>query len=273
MRYLAIGHICQDLVPGGWTFGGTVTYASRVARALGCAVSVLTSTAPDLDLSLALGDCEVLRIPSDHTTTFENTYTSAGRHQRLHAVAARLTPDRFDAALTADIAHLAPVAQEVDVAWLDRFSSALIGVTPQGWLRQWDAEGVVRPIEWTQANEVISRADAVVLSIEDIGHDEDLAQAWARHAKLLVVTRGAAGCTVMTRGAALAVPTRQVEVVDATGAGDVFAASFFVRLRQTGDPIEAARFANYLATSSVTRPGLQGVPTPMEIKQCLLSMP
>jgi sugar/nucleoside kinase (ribokinase family) len=64
------------------------------------------------------------------------------------------------------------------------------------------------------------------------------------------------------------VPTHPVEVVDATGAGDIFAASFLVRLRESGDPIAAARFASCLASQSITRRGLDSIPLPAEIDQC-----
>jgi sugar/nucleoside kinase (ribokinase family) len=60
--------------------------------------------------------------------------------------------------------------------------------------------------------------------------------------------------------------------VDATGAGDVFAAAFFVRLLTTRDPWEATRFATLLASHSVTRAGLDGIPTPREIEECLLEV-
>ncbi len=273
MHYLAIGHICQDLIPGGWMFGGAATYSSRAAHALGCAVQVVTSAAPDLDLTPALGEIEVLRLPADHTTTFENTYTPAGRHQRIHTVAAHLAPDCFSALFTPDIVHLAPIAQEVDLAWLDRFPGALIGVTPQGWMRQWDAQGTVSPIEWAQAATVLPRADVVIISLEDVAHDKKLAAGWAQLAQLLVVTHGATGCTVMTPTTAIDVPTIQVDTVDATGAGDIFAACFLVRYQQTGDPIAAARFANFLASRSITRRGLDSIPTQAEIEQCLSSMP
>jgi sugar/nucleoside kinase (ribokinase family) len=268
MHYLAIGHICQDLLPDGWMFGGAATYSARTARALGCQVQVITSLRADVDVRPALNGVEVINYPSEHTTTFENVYTSAGRHQTLHGVAERLTPDRFPATLTADIVHLAPVAQEVDLSWLERFPGALIGVTPQGWLRRWDAQGRISPIEWADAAKVLPHADVVIVSIEDVAHDEALLQHWAAQARLLVVTRGAHGCTIHRNNTVTAVPTHAVEIVDATGAGDIFAASFLVQLRQSGDPLAAARFANCLASQSITRRGLDSIPTPAEIEQC-----
>ncbi len=270
MRYLAIGHICQDLLPDGWMFGGAATYASRTAHALGCQVQVFTSLRSDVDLRSVLADVEVVNYPADHTTTFENVYTSAGRRQTLHAVAERLTPDRFPVTDTADVVHLAPIAREVDLGWLDRFPGALVGVTPQGWLRQWDTQGHVSSMSWAEAAKVLPRADVVIISIEDVAHDEAVVQQWAAQARLLVVTRGERGCTVYENNAITIVPTHSVDVVDVTGAGDIFAASFLVRLRQCGDPLAAARFATCVATQSITRRGLDSVPTPSEIDQCCM---
>jgi sugar/nucleoside kinase (ribokinase family) len=167
--------------------------------------------------------------------------------------------------------HLAPIAQEVDLSWLDRFPGALTAVTPQGWLRQWDQQGHISPIGWAAADVVLPKAAAVVLSIEDVGFDEAIVAHWASQAKLLIVTRGPQGCTVYQRGSAIDVPTRPQPLFDTTGAGDIFAAAFAVQLRQTGDPLAAAHFANCIAGHSITRRGLDSVPLPAEIDDCLSS--
>ncbi len=60
--------------------------------------------------------------------------------------------------------------------------------------------------------------------------------------------------------------------MDATGAGDIFAAAFFERLYQTKDAWEAARFATNLAAYSVTRNGLHGIPTHEEIEHCKMEV-
>ena len=54
--------------------------------------------------------------------------------------------------------------------------------------------------------------------------------------------------------------------VDETGAGDIFAASFFHRLSETENPWEAARFAVELSANSVTRYYLESVPSQSEIE-------
>ena len=65
---------------------------------------------------------------------------------------------------------------------------------------------------------------------------------------------------------------RKVKEFDPTGAGDIFATSFFYRYFHTRDPWEAARFATVIASHSVTRPGLKGVPTPQEVQAAMLEI-
>jgi sugar/nucleoside kinase (ribokinase family) len=147
----------------------------------------------------------------------------------------------------------------------------LIGVTPQGWLRQWDSEGRVSPIEWRGAEEILARAAAVVISREDVGGDQTIIDRWAAQAQLLVVTRGRDGCTLYRAGQPIELSAPAEIEIDPTGAGDIFAAALFIRLRQTADPIMAARFANCLAAKSITRRGLDSIPTQTEIERCLNS--
>jgi sugar/nucleoside kinase (ribokinase family) len=277
MHYLAVGHVCKDLTPESWTFGGPVTYAGLMARAIGCDTHVITSTGPDVDLRSALPDIDIINSPAEHTTTFDNHYLPTGRRQRLHATANRLDL-RLLKALgpirnSLDVVHFAPVAQEFDRAWLDQFAGVFIGVTPQGWLRRWDVEGYVRPSAWRDAEAILRRSTATVVSIEDINGDEDLARQWAKWARVFVVTRGAAGCSVYYDGVITDLPTYKETEVDPTGAGDIFAAAFFVRLKQTASPIAAARFANCLGTKSIVRSGLDSIPTASEIQHCLSTSP
>jgi len=67
-------------------------------------------------------------------------------------------------------------------------------------------------------------------------------------------------------------PPRPARLVDPTGAGDVFAAAFFIRLSQTRDPWEAARFATQVAARSVTRRGMESTPTREEMLDFLIEV-
>ncbi len=265
--YVIIGHVCRDRTPAGPTFGGTAAYAGRTALAHGWRVGVITSTGPDWDPQAALDGALVMNLPAERTTEFENLYTPQGRRQRLHGRAEPLLP----AAVPLEwrrprVVHLAPVAGEVDPSLLFRFEGALRGLTPQGWMRTWDAEGHVYPRPWAEAEEILPHADAVVFSEEDIHGDWALARRWAHRTPILVVTQAARGATLFRDGSPYLIPAYPAEEVDPTGAGDVFAAAFFIRLWETRDPIAAARYAARVAALSVTRPGLAGTPRPAEIE-------
>lgn len=268
LDYLVIGHVTRDLKADTFTVGGTASYAARTARAMGCRVGVVTSANPDFDLDQALFDVQIARFPASATTTFENIYVAGERRQVLHSVAERLLPTMLPSDWRPSIVHVGPVARECDPALVEAFRDAFVGVTPQGWMRRWDRKGRVSRRRWRDSEQVLTRADAVVLSEEDVAHDEALIAHYAARSQLLVVTQGAAGCTVYAGGQRRHFPAPDVRGVDSTGAGDIFAAAFFVWLHHGRDPWTAARFANCLAAHAVTRAGLSGVPTPDDVARC-----
>jgi hypothetical protein len=270
--YLVIGHLTRDITPNGPRLGGTATFAALTARALGLRVGVVTSWGAELPLG-SLRSTPVVSFPTDQTTTFENVETEYGRVQYIRHVAPRLDlymiPEPWRGA---SIVHLAPVAQEVEPSLIRNFPSALIGITPQGWLRGWDSEGRVHVAEWPEAAFVLERAGATVISLQDVGANEDRLFEMAASSRVLAVTEGAAGSRVYWQGDVRRFSAPSVEEVDPVGAGDIFATAFFVRLYTTRDPWEAARFANQLAAISVTRPGLTGIPTPEEIEESMVEI-
>jgi sugar/nucleoside kinase (ribokinase family) len=97
-------------------------------------------------------------------------------------------------------------------------------------------------------------------------------EAFAQHTRILAVTEGAAGCVLYWNSDRRRFRAAQFYETDATGAGDIFATAFFIRLYTTRDPWEAARFATLLASHSVTRVGLGGIPTKQEIESCLVEV-
>ena len=254
--YLLIGHVSTDLTPDGPKPGGAVTFASRVAHVLGYRTAVLTSAAPGYDLSQAFPPgVEVVSLPAEETTTFENVYTPEGdRQQTIYGQARPLTAADVPAAWRdARIVHLAPIAAEIDVNVAKIFPDSVIGMTPQGWLRGWDEEGGVFAQRAPFTREILPLMSAIVVSEEDLVSDDQVPRALAL-GPLIVVTEGRKGCVVYHGDEVRHFAPPQVKAVDATGAGDTFATSFFIRLHQTRNPWEAARFANLLAAHSVTQP-------------------
>jgi sugar/nucleoside kinase (ribokinase family) len=264
--YLIIGHLTQDITPTGLKMGGTAAYAALTARALGLRVGIVTACSTDMPFNL-LDGIQLAILPSEYSTTFKNIHTPEGRQQYIFHVAPSLDISLVpEAWRNAPIVHLGPVAQEVEPNLVRYFPDALVGLTPQGWLRSWDKQGKVHASEWPEARFVLEKSTAAVLSIEDVRGSEERIEEMAASIRILVITEGADGARLFWNGDVRHFRPPEMTEVDAIGAGDIFAALFFYRLHTTKDPWEAARFANHLAAFSVTRPGLDGIPTPQEIE-------
>lgn len=270
--YLVIGHLSCDITPDGPRLGGTAAYSSLMSRALGLRVGVVTTWGGEVSLDV-LDGIKIHYIPTPHSTTFENKYTPTGRIQHIHHSA----PDLFFEDVPepwrhTPIVHIGPIDGEGKSLVDGSFPSSLLGLTPQGWLRKWDGDGKVIPGEWPEATQMLARAGAAVLSIEDVGGDEDRIEAMASACRVLAVTEGPAGARLYWNGDLRRFRAPSLEEVDATGAGDIFAAAFFWRLYATRDPWAAAKFATHLASFSVKRCGLDGIPTKEEIQACLVEV-
>lgn len=274
--YLVIGHVAHDLTPAGPRLGGTVAYSSLTARALGMRVGVVTASGPETSLE-PLNEIPMVPLPSPQSTTFENIYTEHGRIQYLRAQAERIDFNSVPKSWrNASIIHLGPIANEMDSILPKGFAPGLLGITPQGWMRTWDDAGRVSPSEWTEAESALAQCPigrgAVVISREDVGGDDEVIEHMAHQIHVLAVTEGAAGAVLYWNGDRRRFRAPEMKEIDATGAGDVFAAAFFVRLFTTRDPWEATRFATLIASRSVSRVGLEGIPTSQEIKECTMEI-
>jgi len=270
--YLLIGHITADLTPHGRTLGGTVSYALRTAHAFGMRVGVLTSAAanePLLDELRLYADTEIIHIPAAQTTTFENLYTSEGRIQYIRGTAEPLMPGLLPRSWReVPLVHLAPIADEVDTEFVEVFWEAKTLVTLQGWLRRWEADGRVRFKRWFEA-EPLRALDLVVLSSEDIAEAPELETELAQGGQHVFITQAERGGIHYDHGQPRRYHTPQVEVVNPTGAGDVFAASLLCAWHLLGDLDKAAQVAAQLGATSVTRAGLESAPTPAEVQAAL----
>jgi hypothetical protein len=271
--YLILGHIARDVLPDGTTVpGGTSLYAALTVQRLGRRAAVVSAPAelpPDWPDSIAVAFHD-----SPAPPTFENQYTPEGRRQMLHAASQPIT--RVDIPpewRSAPIVHLGPVLGETPEELAFAFPGALLGVTPQGWMREWGAAlpGPVTYQPWHPAESLLRRIDALVLSVEDIKGDEALVAGYARHCRLVALTRGAQGATLFIDGQPQHIAAFPAIECDPTGAGDVFAAALFVRLHEIGEPLAAARFAACAAAASVAGHGASAIPTRAQVERLLLT--
>jgi len=272
MDFLTIGNITKDLIPGGYTVGGTVTYASVAAMRLGRRPGVLARVGPDLALPAVYADIELHALPSEHTLTFENVYTPDGRVQTIHAFADAIAPQDVPAALVQaapPIVLLGPLAGELDPQVAELFPGSLRGVVPQGWMRRWDARGRVSHRPLACDAEVLRHADVLVISTEDVNHNVSLARCYAETVRTVVLTRGQHGADLYHEGQVTHLRPRSAQQIDPTGAGDTFTAAFLIYFSETGDPVRAARFANVAASFVVEGLSYSTTPTRAQVEAYL----
>jgi sugar/nucleoside kinase (ribokinase family) len=270
--YVVIGHLTCDLTPQGPRLGGTAAYSALTARALGLRVGIVTAFGGEVPLDI-LDGVQIWNVPTDRSTTFENIYTPDGRIQYIHHVAPDLLPIHVpEAWRRSPIMHIGPVAQEAKKLVDGVHAGSVLGLTPQGWLRGWDDQGRIHSVAWQEGPSMLPKAGAVVISVEAVGGNEDQLEIMATATRVLAVTEGPAGARLYWNGDLRRFHAPKKDEVDATGAGDIFAAAFFWRLQSTRDPWAAARFATHLASYSVTRGGLAGIPTQEEIQTCLVEV-
>lgn len=275
--FLVIGHVTRDLLVNDpedsvYTLGGTVSFAAVTALRLERQPTIVTRAAANVDLSVLPSATKCCVLPSPVTTTFANIYTETGRVQYCYTPAASISAADIPQKLRCPkIALLGPLVNEVESEVATIFAAdTLVAAVPQGWMRSWDEAGRVYSSPWQNALEILPHLDVLVLSIEDVGGDLSQLTFFCQHVPLVILTEYRDGSTVYARQpdgsvSVTKVPPRPANEVDPTGAGDIFATAFLLRLQETGDPLHAARFANVTASFGVEAKGLEGIPTHQQV--------
>jgi sugar/nucleoside kinase (ribokinase family) len=262
--FLAIGHIARDLLQGDYRWGGTVAYSALTAKNLGLDTAVVTSAGPEFDSQTVLQGTQVVNIPSSVTTTFRNTYDGGTRTQHLFQLASKIGPQAVPLSWRdAPIVLLGPLNHELEQGLWELFPHSLLGLTPQGLLRAWDEDGRVHLVVGDGVKRALQGVGVVILSREDL-----VEGLWPHlgSVPMVVITKGAEGANLYYEGQEHHFLAYEVQEIEPTGAGDVFAAAFLIKYHQTKDPFQSTRFANFAASFCVTRPGLEGIPSEEELK-------
>lgn len=200
--------------------GGAVLFAARTAEAFGIRPLVLT---------------KVNREP----LIFEHTYVDGERRLRLEhpprsPIGAIDVPNGWPEPRTILLCPL--IAGDLDVtSFLDRWPGTRVGLLAQGLQRRRLDDGSVRvvgapsPALLNAAREGVT----IFLSREEVARwSQGALTRLASRAERVIVTEGTEGARVINRdGSESHIGPVAAQPVDATGAGDVFAAAFILGLR------------------------------------------
>lgn len=265
----------------GWG-GDTANFLLAAAR-LGASCGYVTRVGDD-DFGRAFiamlernaVDASQVRIDAaHHTGVYFVSYTNEREHRftylrrdsaASHLAAADIDPDYVGAAR---VLHASGISQAISPSCAEAVGTAMALARTAGTTVSYDAN--VRPVlgsaEALRSNydEALSFADIVFVSADDIAFLYDAVPVEAAldrivggQPRLAVAKLGAQGCLVADdAGARWRLPAWPVEAVDATGAGDAFAAGFVHSLLQGAAPDEAGRYAN--AVGALTASGIGAI--------------
>jgi hypothetical protein len=297
--YVTVGHVTVDVIAadGSRRVGGGAFYSALQAARLGLRTLIVTQgSAPEIEALLApyRAELELRVLPAPATTTLETSWSGAVRTQRLLAWAG---PIAAEVVVDTQILHFAPVARETSGAF--RGHADFVGLTPQGLARAWDTEGQVVPtghaesprpsrspgqvvptaqvVSPGQTGEIVTaplpsdsgslnallpdRCSAIVLSEQERAACTPLLDVAIAQGAVVAITAGAGATSIqLPDGEVSQVRTRTVvEPRDDLGAGDVFAAAFFIALHEGHSPVRAAAYGNAAAAIRIGGVGADAI--------------
>ncbi|HEV7529308.1 MAG TPA: PfkB family carbohydrate kinase [Solirubrobacteraceae bacterium] len=261
--YTTVGHVTADVTADGSRRpGGGAFYSALQAARLGWRARIVTrGVGAEIEQLLApyREELELELVEAPCTTTLATSTAGRSRSQRMLAWAGEIGEE---VAVDTTILHLAPVARETPARWRGR--ARFVGLTPQGLVRTWSRPGAAIVPAALALTLLPERCDAVVLSSDERESCAALLAGFERgegerHGgrPVIAVTDAAAPTELfLADGESARVRVRPVRnPCDDLGAGDVFAAAFFVALVEGSSPLQAASFANAAAAVRIAGRG------------------
>ncbi len=256
---VTVGHFAIDtisspkLIPERTALGGSATYVSLAAARLGAKVSVISKCGKgfpnqylDWLRSNQVDLSGIKRIESGVTTRFALRYQREHKRRlQLKALAPAITTNDIPNTLQAQAIHVAPIANEVSISVVRKLGklAPLLSLDPQGFVRDFNANGNVRP-KRLKTEPILELIDVYKSSqdemrrITGIANLRQAAREIHDHGvKIVIVTRGLRGSTLLFEGVFYNVAACKPQVVlDPTGAGDAYIGAFLAEYLRGEDP-------------------------------------
>lgn len=254
--------------------GGDTSNCAIAAARQGASVAYVTAVGADqfgdsfLDLWRREGvdTSAVRRSPVAHTGLYFVTHGDDGHvfsYMRAGSAASRVTPEDMPEAMIkgARAIHASGISQAISSSAADAVFVAMRMAREAGVLVSYDTNLRLRlwPLDRARAviHTAVALADIVRPGLDDAIQLTGLTEPHeivgfylAMGARVVALTLGADGALVATRDRRERLPPVPVQLVDATGAGDMFDGAFLAEYLRTGDPFAAGRYANVAAALS-----------------------
>lgn len=263
---LTIGNITEDKIFKEGKFfssvGGPSFYAARACIRYGIRVGVISASSDEFNLNDYMTEAIVFPQNRKSHAVFENHYSDNLRTQKVINFPSNLNVNDLNYPPNyppPKLVFYCPVLDEITDEFLDLFPSSIKVGNLQGWMRNLDSRGNVS-IKRKIPDLDFSVFDAVIMS--DCDMDYDKALEIAETCKIVCITKGKEGSTLIVNNEVKNYKTIKVKNIDETGAGDVWAITFSVFHFIFEKKIdESAMFANTAASISIQGLSDSQIPT------------
>ncbi|MBI3380108.1 hypothetical protein HY029_05115 [Candidatus Gottesmanbacteria bacterium] len=215
--------------------GGAVYFLAKTFQNLQVSVDLLSSYGKDFPKSCLPSTDFILASPNlDKNLSFRNLYIHGNREQKVENYEAyqNFSIPTFKINFSeADLVFVAPIISNITLLQMKKikslFPQSFFCLLPQGFYRHIGENGKIIRSNWQCADDVMADFDFVSLSTEDVREADILAKNWSHLGPIVTITKAENGSSLYKNGKRLDIPTFRIDnIVDPTGAGDVFAASF-----------------------------------------------
>lgn len=261
---------------GSWRagFGGDVSNVAIAASRLGASTGIITNLGEDGfgDALMALWQQEgvvtdfVKRLKGEQTGLYFIRYDEHGHnfeYRRAGSAASKITPKDIPKTQlqTSRLLHVSGISQAISETSAQTVAAAVDIVKKSGGLVSYDPNLRLNLWSIERARETIHNTmkdvDIVLPGLDDarqltgLSDAEKICQFYLDlGVSIVALTLGAEGALIMDGGNEHFIPAREVEAVDASGAGDCFDGAFIAEWLRSRDLLKAGRFAVNAASLS-----------------------
>ena len=267
--------------------GGPPLYCSIAAQRLGGRPGIVSKVGEDFKeeylLFLSRNDIDISGIKrcKGLTTRFRLEYKGEERTEFLIAKSERIAiQDISEQFLNSQAYIISPIVDEVPLETLKYIAEegkGRIYLDPSGYIRSIakNSSGRIFLTEWKNMGDYLQNVDvlkASVSEIEILTNHNDLKLAAKEiedlGVKVVIITEGSKGSYIHYKGEFFHIPSiKSSNVVDVTGAGDVYISAFALEFSKTKDVISSGAFATAAVSSKIQGPGVSALKTRNEIEE------
>jgi len=264
-----VGHIAIDKIitsKGEQTqLGGPPTYVSVLSSSLGRKVRTITKFGRDMpDRFLTrlgeLGiDLKRNLAEDDPTTRFILDYRQPDRSLSVESICEKIKLE--DLEHLSECVLLTPIVGEIETDELLELEPEILALDPQGLVRDIQRDGSVRYKKWFD-EELLRKLNIYKSSDRELALITgcDIASGLRRLGRMgidvAIATTGGSGSKIMVGGKVYLVPAFHLKnLLDTTGAGDVFIGAFFLEHVRGEDPLWCASVSSASASFVVETMG------------------